>query len=127
MAKNKGGRPTKMKPETVNKLEDAFRWGCTDAEACLHADITKQTLYNYCEKNEEFFDRKELLKDQPILKAKEIQSLELERNSITQANRVIDRKEGTKVKSEISGINGEPIRTTSEINFIPVGNEDWDK
>ncbi|MCK5609430.1 hypothetical protein KAR91_46585 [Candidatus Pacearchaeota archaeon] len=103
MTKNKGGRPTKMTDKTVNKLEEAFRWGCTDAEACLYADITKKTLYNYCDKNEAFIHRKELLKDQPILKSKEIQSAELEKNSINQANIVINRKEGQKIDVTTKG------------------------
>lgn len=98
MTKSKAGRPTKMTPETVEKLEAAFRWGCTDAEACLHADITKKTLYSYCDKNEGFLHRKELLKDNPILMAKEIQFTELESKSLSQANKVIDRKEGQKLK-----------------------------
>jgi hypothetical protein len=40
------GRPTKMTPDTVKKLEEAFLLGCSDIEACLVADISKQTLYN---------------------------------------------------------------------------------
>ncbi len=120
--KNKGGRPTKMTVKTVNKLEDAFRWGCTDAEACLHANITKQTLYNYCEKNKGFLDRKEILKDNPILMAKEIQFDELKTKSLSQANKVIDRKEGTKIKNEVTGKDGGPLTVTA-INFNPVSSK----
>jgi hypothetical protein len=68
--KNKTGRPTKMTEATVNKLEEAFAWGCTDAEACLYADISKQCLYNYQDKHPEFVDRKALLKKNPVLKAR---------------------------------------------------------
>ena len=107
MTKSKAGRKTVMTPETVNKLEDAFRWGCTDAEACLHADISKQTLYNYCDKNKGFLDRKELLKDQPMLKAKEIQFNTLQENSLPQANKVIDRREGRKL--QLSGDIENPL------------------
>lgn len=70
MPKNKGGRPTKMTPETVKKLEEAFALGCTDIEACLFADISKQTLYNYQDKNPKFIDRKEALKENPVLEAR---------------------------------------------------------
>jgi hypothetical protein len=59
-----------MTEATVNKLEEAFAFGCTDQEACLYADISKQCLYNYQEKNPEFVDRKELLKENPVLLAR---------------------------------------------------------
>ncbi len=65
-----GGRPTKMTPETVKKLELAFAIGCTDVEACLFADITRQTLTSYQNRNPKFFDRKQQLKKMPILQAR---------------------------------------------------------
>jgi len=55
----------------VNKLEEAFAMGCTDLEACLFAEITKKTLYNYQDKNPEFIHRKEALKETPVLKARQ--------------------------------------------------------
>lgn len=63
-------RPTKMTQLTVKKLEEAFALGCSDEEACIYADITKQTLYNFQDKNQEFLDRKTLLKNKPILQAR---------------------------------------------------------
>lgn len=65
------GRPTKMDALTVKKLEEAFALGCTDLEACLYADISKQTLYNYQDLNPEFIDRKEKLKENPVLLARQ--------------------------------------------------------
>jgi hypothetical protein len=67
----KGGRPTVMTPETINKLEEVFAIGGTDAEACFYANISKQTLYDYQEKHPEFIDRKEALKEKPFLKARQ--------------------------------------------------------
>lgn len=64
------GRPTKMTEETVKKLEEAFLLGCSDLEACLYADISKQTLYNYQDKHPEFVDRKERLKENPVFVAR---------------------------------------------------------
>ena len=55
---------------TVKKLEEAFSLGCSDLEACLMANISKQTLYNYQDKNPEFVGRKERLKETPILLAR---------------------------------------------------------
>ena len=65
------GRPTIMTPETVNKLEEVFAIGGSDEEACFYANISKQTLYNYQDKYPEFIDRKEALKEKPILKARQ--------------------------------------------------------
>ncbi|MCK4500085.1 hypothetical protein KAU11_06270 [Candidatus Babeliales bacterium] len=101
MAKDKGGRPTVMTPEVVNKLEEAFLVGATDLEACVHADISKQTLYNYCDKHPEFFDRKETLKNQPVMRAKVIVSDSLKEGDIQTAHKVIDRKEGSKVTQTV--------------------------
>lgn len=70
MKKNLGGRPTKMTKETVDKLEYVFAMGGTDLEACLHADISHQTLYDYQERNPRFVERKNSLKQTPLLKAR---------------------------------------------------------
>jgi hypothetical protein len=68
--KHAGGRPPIMTPELVKKLEECFSNSLTDEEACLIADISKPTLYAYCEAHPEFSDRKELLKKRPSIKAK---------------------------------------------------------
>lgn len=64
-------RPTVMTKEIIDKLEYAFSLGCSDNEACLHAGIAPKTLYNYQEKNPEFLQRKQLLKDSPIFLARQ--------------------------------------------------------
>ncbi|MBO1267079.1 hypothetical protein [Arthrobacter cavernae] len=79
--KKKVGRPLfdgKDEATVVRLLEEAFALGCTDLEACLYADIGKSTLYNYQDKNPKFLERKELLKERPVLQA---------RNSVIQAMR----------------------------------------
>lgn len=70
MAKNKVGRPTVMTQEVVDKLEQAFSMGCSDLEACIFADISKHSLYNYQKENPKFKDRKEQLKENPALLAR---------------------------------------------------------
>jgi len=123
MKKDKGGRPTVMTDNVIRLLESAFLVGATDLEACVHADISKTALYEYCQKNDEFAERKETLKNQPTLKAKIIVSSALDDKDLNTAHRVIDRKEGTKVKQEITGANGGPVEMTT-FNFIPVGADD---
>jgi hypothetical protein len=64
------GRPTVITEEVLRKLDEAFAMGCTDLEACLYADISKTALYDYQLEHPEFAERKELLKENPILLAR---------------------------------------------------------
>lgn len=64
------GRPTVMTKQVLKNLEDAFRIGCPDREACVYAEISDQTLYNYCKKYPEFLEQKESWKEVPVLKAR---------------------------------------------------------
>ncbi len=68
--KNAIGRPTVMTEETVNKLEQGFTMGFSDEEACIYANVSKQTLYDYCKRNLGYTDRKEGLKNHTKLLAK---------------------------------------------------------
>ena len=70
MNKNKGGRPTKMTPDTVAKLEMGFLKGLNDTECCHYADISRDVLYDYQKKHPEFVDRKNELKSNTSVKAK---------------------------------------------------------
>lgn len=104
------GRPSVMTDEVIRKLEEAFTWGCTDAEACCYAGIGMSTLYDYCQKNDAFSDRKETLKNMPVMKARRIIDTALSDNDLPTANRVIDRKEGQKIKQDITS-GGKPLNT----------------
>lgn len=68
--KNKGGRPTVMTKEVLQKLEEAFELDCNDEQACFHAGISTSTLYSYQKKNPEFMERKTLLRTSLTIKAK---------------------------------------------------------
>ena len=113
MAKNKGGQPTKMTEKTLQLLREAFSWGCTDTEACCYAEISTSTLYNYCVANSKFLELKNKLKEMPTMKARRIINNSLDDDDLNTANRVIDRKEGTKVKAELTGANGGPIEAAT--------------
>jgi len=71
LKKHPGGRPTVMTPKAVQQLEEAFALGCTDGEACLYAGISKSTFFNYQRENPKFLDKKELLKQRPVLLARQ--------------------------------------------------------
>jgi len=64
------GRPTIFKPETIEKLEEVFRIGGTDLEACLHADVSSAALYNFQNRYPAFVERKNKLKESLTLRAR---------------------------------------------------------
>lgn len=74
----KVGRPTVITPQILAKLEEVFAIGGTDAEAIFYADISKDAFYDYQKEHPEFSERKEKLKERPILKARKtiVQSLD---------------------------------------------------
>ena len=89
---NKVGRPTVMTEEVLQKLEYAFMRGLSDVEACLYADIATTTLYNYCEKNPEFRERKEELKQHTTAQAKLNVAEEIENGNVEQSKWWLERK-----------------------------------
>ncbi len=60
---NPVGRPPAIDLATLAKLEEAFSIGATDREACLVANISVSALYHFQDKNPEYIQRKEKLKD----------------------------------------------------------------
>lgn len=65
------GRPSSLTPETIQKLEEVFSIGASDLEACFYAGISSTTLYNFQQAHPEFLERKKMLKEKPVLKARE--------------------------------------------------------
>jgi len=112
------GQPTKMTDVTIQLLKDAFSWGCTDSEACCYAEISTSTLYNYCAATPSFLELKNKLKDMPMMKARRVVNGALDDDDINTAHKVIDRKEGSKVKTEITGADGQPIENKWTVEFV---------
>lgn len=113
-----GGRPTKMTPDTVKKLEEAFLMGCSDLEACLFADISKQTLYTYQEKNPEFVDRKQMLKENPVMIARQSVIRDMKGDG-TLALKYLERKKKSEfsVKQELEHSTPEDKPLTWDITY----------
>lgn len=66
----KVGRPEKVDEYVLSLLESAFKWGCSDEEACYSAGISPATLYRYQKENPQFREQKEGLKQWPVLVAR---------------------------------------------------------
>lgn len=89
---NKVGRPTVMTDAVIGKLEVLFAMGLSDREACLIADVNPSTLYEYCNKNPDFAERKELLKEKPKTKAKINLSKAIEAEDLDASKWYLERK-----------------------------------
>jgi hypothetical protein len=60
-----------MTEAVLGKLNEAFAIGATDKEACFYADISPDTMYDYQLAHPEFIQRKEALKERPVLLARQ--------------------------------------------------------
>ena len=72
LVRNPKGAPRKMTAEPLAQLEQAYSLGCTDAEACFAAGISKSTLSSFQVDNPEWLERKQLLREKMVLKAKAV-------------------------------------------------------
>ncbi len=127
--KSNAGRPTVMTPIVIAKLEEAFSLGCSDREACFFADISCQALYNYQLKNPEFVERKENLKERPVLLAracvvKALQAGELEGNAAL-AKVGLDylskkKRDEFAERRETTGKDGEPQEVRHTMDLGPL-------
>lgn len=109
------GRPTVITDETLRKLEEVFALGGTDLEACMYADISKSTFYDFQKDNPDFLERKEKLKERPILKARQtiIKGLDDPLN----AKWYLERKGKGEFaqRTEITGAEGKPLIMAGEV------------
>jgi hypothetical protein len=125
-----GGRPTKMTDDVIAKLEQAWSMGCSDSEACLHADIVPSTLYRYCEAHPEFSERKETLKTRVVLKARQamIDLLDSTDENIKQKAAVdtLNRYDGKpKERVDLTSSDGSMATKPNVIEIVPyLGGDD---
>jgi len=70
MAVNKDGKYTKKTEEVVKSIEEAYAMDCSVVEVLIHANISKQTLYNWRDDDKEWAERLDELKENPFLKAR---------------------------------------------------------
>lgn len=65
-----GGRPRKVNQTIVGKLEVAFSIGANISQACMVAGISRDCYYDFLKHDPNYSDRFELLRQEPVLKAK---------------------------------------------------------
>jgi hypothetical protein len=116
-ARKKTGRPLfdgKDEAEVVRKLEEAFALGCTNLEACLYADISKSTFYEYLKKRPVFQDRIDLLRERPILQARDAVIQAIRRGDGNLALKYLERKRKAEfaLRTELTGADGTDLLPT---------------
>lgn len=112
-----------MTEKVLDKLEEAFSWGCSDVEACLHADISVDALYKYIKKNPRFGIHKESLKKRPTLTARRTVVASLPEDN-DMALKYLERKEkrefSLRQETEIANREGEAFQVEQEITIANV-------
>ena len=69
--KQKMDNPSSLSQDVIDALEIAFNLGASDMEACFYAKIRYQQLRDYLKEDPEFADRREILKQRPLLEARQ--------------------------------------------------------
>lgn len=115
--KRKAGRPSVMTDDVLRKLEQGFSCGLSDREACLFAGIGESTLYDFCKLHPEFSERKDLLKNQPKMKAKLVIAEAIERGEVKVSQWYLERKcrdeFSTRQETELS--NFQPVVIVDDV------------
>lgn len=103
-----------MDTATLNKLESAFAMGCTDGEACLLADISTATLYNWQKVNPVFLERKNLLKQNPVAQARQAVMKQVNRGDGDLALKLLERikKDEFSLRHELTAADGKDFTFT---------------
>lgn len=103
------GRPTKMTPEVVTKLEEVFALDGTVEEACFYAGISRNAYYEWVKAKPELNDRFEELRQRPFLKAR--QTIVKNLDQPEHAKWYMERKKKIEFagRSELTGADGKDL------------------
>ena len=100
-----------MTPEVVGKLEEAFKIGATDVEACNYANIHKDTYYSHLKSDSTFSDRMASAKEWPILAMKKVIVQSAVGGDKQSAQWYLERKKKAEFapRQELTGAEGTPL------------------
>ena len=117
---NPHGRPTIMIDETVKKLKEGFSQGFSVDNACIWADISKQTFYDYCKKNPNFLDYCRSLQKKPLIKSILVINKALNEGDVSTAKWYAERKakDEFSLRQELTGEDGDPIKQDIKIDIV---------
>ena len=128
-------RPTKKNPEgkqkspkltedTIRKLEEAFSIDASVKEACYYADISTDTFYRWIKEYPKLSYKLERLREKPVLKARQtvVKSLDNPDYAFKYLERKKEKDEFSP-RQELTGKDGESIKTSYEIKLNEIRNE----
>ena len=113
------GRPTIMTPETVNKLKEGFAQGFSVDNACIWANISKQTYYTYCEKEAGFLDYCKSLQKKPLIKSILVINKALNEGDVSTAKWYAERKAKDEFSLKVENQIDADIRTRIIRDDVP--------
>lgn len=87
------GRPTKLTPAVVGKLTAAFANGFTIEQACIYADINRDTYYEWLKKDSNFSDNMAAAQGQLGLQARKVVAESLTRGDIQTAKWWLEKRD----------------------------------
>lgn len=86
------GRPRAITTKKLEKLEEAFKLGCTNREACFYADVAESTFYDFLKEHPEFSDKISMWKDYEKIQARYVVHKALEKGDRDIAKWYLERK-----------------------------------
>lgn len=99
----------KLSETIVKKLEEAFSIGATIEEACFYANVSRQTFYNWIDKDEKLKERFDILKQKPILKARMTIANHLNETETAKWYLERKRKGEFSLRQEMTGADGKDL------------------
>lgn len=107
------GRGSKISPELVKKLVEAFKMGYNVTQAAMFAGITRQTLADWIKKYEEFAHQINDAMDYPNRKARAVVMSSIEAGNTNDARWWLERRQRDDfaTRQEHSGPNGQAMET----------------
>lgn len=112
-AKGKAGRPRAVTPDVVGKLEEAFTVGANITQACDFAGISRDTYYDYCERNAGFIDKVAEWSARTGLRAKYNIHKAIENKDVDVSKWYLERTDDAynpKKRAEITGTDGGAVQ-----------------
>jgi hypothetical protein len=121
-SKNKGGRPWfngKDTREVLAKLEQSAAIASTVKEACYYAEISEDSYYRYMDKHPKFRDKIALMRERPILRARQNLIGAVERGDLGISKWFMERSKPNEYAETIKHQHSGQIDTTAQITLDP--------
>jgi len=109
------GRPPAITQDKVNQFKTAFGNGLTIDQACIFANISKQTYYNHGKKNLTFFDEMDAVRKRVDIQAK-VNVVKLIKDGSYEASKFwlsTKCKDEFSLRTETTGKDGQELNYTS--------------